>query len=275
MRMTNNTAEKAEDMAKRERSTAYPSIALEQALVYSAKLVESYRKSPFSRQNAVEGIGYTKITGDTAQKIAALVHYGLLERSGTSAYKNTQLAQDIYYFTSEEEKASDIVIAAQSPKLFRTLLTDLKGQSLPARLKNILIQPHGITPAVADKVAENFKKTLEFAGLLPNGVVATVSVSAEGESEETPALHRNAPSPARVSVGGMSPSVSGTRPQIPSGVQSLPLPSGIIILYPVELAYHFAIGKFATQVSALDTAVSEATEKKHDDPGNDTASAGE
>ncbi len=248
-----------EQKQKKERSTAYPSISLEQALEYSTKLVESYRKNSFSRQNAVEGIGYTKITGDTAQKVAALGHYGLLEKTGTGTYRNTELAQRICYFTSEEQKTEDVTTAAQQPKLFRTLIADHQGQSLPTRLKNILINPHGINPNVADKVAENFKTTLEFAGLLNNGVVGALTVGEDGDSgTEGESANTPVPPPAR----GVQMSPPGRHPLPPAGMQTLTLPSGIILSYSSKLAYAFAIGKFAAQITALDEAITAASSKK-------------
>ena len=53
-------------------------------------------------------------------------------------------------------------------------------------------------------------------------------------------------------------------------MQSMPLPSGIVILYPSEFAYQFGMGNFAAQIAALDAAVSEATRENHHEQKTNT-----
>lgn len=248
----NNMTESKREEKKKDRSTAYPAISLEQALEYSKKLVEAYRKNPFSRQNAVEGIGYKKITGDTAQKIGALGHYGLLEKSGKSAYQNSEIAQSICYFTDDDSRLYDIQKVVQTPKLFRALIERHAGQSLPARLNSVLVQSHGITPTVADKVAVIFEDSLNYAGLLVNGVV---QMPKNDDSEED-SFESEEKSGDQESKGSTALTQKKQAPkQVSMDMLPLELPSGIIIYYPERMAYKFATGAFGKEIAALNDIV--------------------
>jgi hypothetical protein len=57
-----------------------------------------------------------------------------------------------------------------------------------------------------------------------------------------------------------------SQPKVPTGMQSVTLPSGIIISYPSEVAYLFALGKFGAQVAALEEAVGKELKKDDNEP---------
>ena len=265
--MTDTKKTKAEEAKiKKERSTAYPGIALEQAVTISKKLIESYGKSPFSRENAVQALGF-KAGGSSFTKVAALVHYGLLARKGNS-YENSGLGERVAYFQSDEDLKGAIAQAALTPRLFTTLANDYSGRAIPGLLKNILITQHKINRNVADDVATIFKDSLEYAGLYVNGIVASVTDLIPAESKESISPQTAMPSNSKPVMFSREASAM---PKIPAGMQSVTLPSGIVISYPSEVAYLFALGKFGTQIEALEKAVNAAL-KKNDD-GTTTPSA--
>ncbi len=255
------TETKKVEKIKKDRSTAYPAISLEQALEYSKMLVEAYRKNPFGRQNAVEGIGYQKITGDTAQKIGALGHYGLLEKSGKSAYRNSEIAQSICYFTDEDVRTANIQKVVMTPKLFGALLDTHAGQSLPAKLSNVLVQTHGITPTVANKVAEIFKESISYAGLLVNGIVNAPDNEFNEEPFSTEVGKENA---GNASLNSKPPVKEAIKTS--NGMVTLELPSGVVLLYPHTMSYKFATGSFAKEITSLNNAIELAF--KESDNGN-------
>lgn len=164
----------------KERSVAYPGITIEKAIELSDKLSAELGKGPYSRSEAARGIGHSKLSGPAARKIAALVHYGLLERSGNT-YGQSLLAQEIISPVNEEERLAAIVKAVKNPKLFFSLLQQFQGQALPTMLGNILIRK-GISASVSEEVANTFRESLKSSGLLRNGVV--MSQSAEQRSTE-------------------------------------------------------------------------------------------
>jgi hypothetical protein len=261
--MTDSPAEKAVKAGKKQRSAAYPSITLEQAIEYSKILLDAYRRNSYSREDAVKAMGYKKITGDNAQRIAALGHYGLVERDG-SAYKNSALAETILHFENEEDRAASIRAAAQKPKLFRALISTLNGQALPSRLASILIRSHEINPNVADKVADNFKKTLEYSGIAQNGIVS-VTASIDANDDEDEAIEANASIFLTQQNRPSGNSSHNPSHSAPAHMQSVTLPCGVVVSFPPEMAFQFIAGKFANEISALNDVVAEAT-KKNEEP---------
>lgn len=166
----------------KERSVAYPSVTLGDAIDFTTKLREALGKGPYSRNEAAKALGHAKLSGPAARKVAALVHYGLLVRSG-NAYNQTQLAQDIIMPLSDEQKNEAVVKAVRSPRLFEKLIQKYGGQALPTMLQNVLVR-EGVSESAANEVVRIFTESIKHAGLLVNGVVSTVPVFSEEVSEE-------------------------------------------------------------------------------------------
>ena len=271
--MTEEIKKTSEQKTKRERSTAYPAVSLREAVELSEKLIESYSKSPFSRELAVQGIGYKTITGTSAPKIAALVHYGLLER-GASTYKNSELSGRITDFKSEEDRKSAIVEAVMNPKLFNSLIQDYSNKAIPSLLKNILISQYKIGRGVADNVSKTFRDSVEFAGIYVNGVVVDVStILNEGEKTEDPKDELGTGLPRHKEKGQIgNAKTKDARHDTFSGMQSVTLPSGVTISYQPDLAYSFAIGEFGKEIAALNKAIENARtkDKKPEQEGGET-----
>lgn len=162
--------EKTTEIKKRKRSAAYPAVNLVQAIEGVKKLNDSYGEGPYNRENVALGMGYKNLSGASVVKVAALVHYGLLNRT-KSSYSLSDLGKRILFSTSDKDERSAIIQAAKSPKLFHTLLKAYAKKSIPSKFSNILIINHGINKNVADQVVQNFIETMKFSGLLENGVI--------------------------------------------------------------------------------------------------------
>lgn len=162
----------------KDRSVAYPSITVSDAIIFTTRLRAALGKGPYSRGEVAKALGHTKLSGPAARKVAALVHYGLLARTG-DAYSQTQLAQDIIMPLADEEKALGVVKAVRSPRLFEKLLQKYTGQALPLMLQNVLTR-EGVSDSAAIEVVRIFTESIKFAGLLVNGVVGNIT-TAEGE----------------------------------------------------------------------------------------------
>lgn len=255
-----NKGESGATKVKKERSTAYPGVSVQDAIEFSKILVDSYGKSPFNREAALQALKL-KPGGSSFTKVAALVHYGLLTRQG-NAYGISELAERIVYFTSEEAQKAAIVEATLKPKLFSSLVTEYTGRAVPNLLRNILIQQHKINRNVADNVAGIFKDSIEHAGLYVNGIIASEPAAASevSDGEEDPVAEDYVAPPSHP---GKTPSALPAK--VPAGMQSAALPSGVIINYPSEMAYMFAFGKFGEQLAALDKAISLEIKKNIDD----------
>jgi len=204
--MANETLKKRKD-----RSVAYPSLSLPDAINSATQLKESMGKGPYSRTDAAKGIGHVALTGPAARKIAALVQYGLLDRHGNT-YSLTDLVQEITKPIDEETSQAAIARAARSPKLFDKLIERYSNQALPTMLENIVIR-EGVSESAAKEVVRIFNDTLSFSKLLVNGVVTasptSTAVSEKSEDEEIPpASYAPGPVNHALKVKQVSPSVS-------------------------------------------------------------------
>lgn len=179
---------------KTQRSSSYPSIGLEEAIKGTKTLRDSLGRGPYSREMASEALGHAKISGTAAAKIAAMAYFGLLIRTG-NVYSQSPLAERIFLKVSEEDKLSAIREAAKTPKLYRELIDKYSGSSLPSLLNNILAREFGINEKVSRHVAELFSTSLEYAGLLKNGVVHSDG-SPPSENLEKPSIDKLSKKPS-------------------------------------------------------------------------------
>lgn len=153
-----------------ERSSRYPAVDIESAIELIKKLKANLGSGPYARLSVAQGIGYDAITGSSGKRVAALVYYGLLEKSGQK-YSLSDLANRILYEISAEDRKEAIVEAVKKPTIFSALIDRYKGEALPALLKNILVREYQIVDKVADDVIRNFTSSLQFADLLKNGII--------------------------------------------------------------------------------------------------------
>jgi len=178
--------EKEKVKKTKDRSVAYPGVPLSEAIDFTARLRDALGKGPYSRDEAAKALGHSKLTGPAARKVAALVHYGLLERSGNT-YSQSQLSQDILKPESDTLKNEAIKRAAVRPKLFQKLCRRFEGQAVPSMLQNILIR-EGVSEGAANDVVRIFIETMKFAELLVNGVLIKPIIEDEegGNAEAQP-----------------------------------------------------------------------------------------
>ncbi|MFH1047930.1 MAG: hypothetical protein V1738_06530 [Patescibacteria group bacterium] len=251
-----------EKITKRDRSTAYPAISLGDAIKLSNKLIVAYPKSSFDRMSAAKSLGYATLSGASSPKIAALVHYGLLDRKG-NAYKNSDIAERISHYSTEEEKAEAILEAVKHPKLFVSLIGEYSGRAIPPTLNNILVRQYKISLKVADTVVQIFKDSLEFAGLFSNGIVS------ENATQDSEGLKHDEDEGRKIATDFREHNTKGPSRQTRTGMVDVELPSGIVLSYPYEIAYLFAIGIFRNEITALDQAVTDAKPKEENKYGDE------
>lgn len=242
--VTTNT-DKAEKT--RNRSAAYPAVDLEQAVQATIDLNKNLGEGLYSRPAAAEALGYAGVSGTSASKIASLVHFNLLNRQG-DAYSLSELAKRIISPVSDEERAEAIAVAAGSPRLYSSLITEYSGKSLPVMLDNILFRNYRINNKVTKEVAKNFRKSLEFAGLLTNGVVKNLNYSEP--HLQTQEIVRQI---------GLRDSESSTEEALSNNYQTIHLPSGVVVQFPLDMAYQVALGTFAKDLRSLNETASGIT----------------
>lgn len=242
----------------KERSASYPSITLEDAINYSAKLQAAFSRSAFSRDNAVKEMGYEKVTGPTGMKVSALVHYGLLDREG-NAYRNSDLALRCAHQIDDNDFQAAKKVAVTNPKLYKALLTEFAGRAIPTALSSILVRNHKIGQKVADNVANVFRKSIEYTGIYQNGIVSSEILTSSDESITDNNTAQMSPKLPQDSKSGSRNQTTNTQ----SEMIAVEFPSGIALSYPKNLAFAFNMGTFKDQMTALEKAVEEEI-KKHE-----------
>lgn len=254
----------AQGNTKKERSRAYPVMPLEEALTR----IESINRNlgingQFNRESLAVGMGYTSLNGASARRVAALVHYGLLNRD-KDQYSLSPLAKQYLLPVNEGDKEAATREAALSPTLFGEIYDTFKGQVIPKQFVNRLIQEFGIQQKAAPDVERIFKATVEIAGILQsNGILSDETTSTTSSPNPSAAVGTGTDSTVRPSANSQSPT--------PSGYLSVNLPSGLIVSYSQDLASAFAFGTFGEELKALDNAVAKhvtSTASTHNDVYN-------
>jgi hypothetical protein len=95
----------------------------------------------------------------------------LLDKTGKGSLKISELGKKILVPTNSEERRAAIAEAAARPVLYRKLIEKYRDSAIPTMLPNLLIREHGVFPGSAENAARSFRETVEFAGLLRNGVL--------------------------------------------------------------------------------------------------------
>ena len=239
----------------RVRSAAYPSLSLEEAVKAITSLRDNAGEGPFSRLHASESLGHKGISGASSSKIAALVHFGLLSRIGDT-YRVSDLARKIIRPEYDAERLEAIAAAAKHPKLYSELMNEFSGKSIPVMLENTLERRYRISGTVVKSVANDFVKSLEFAGLIVNGVLQDTNIDpqykAAGKDEKGEEIDRNSARSGRSLNDRHNLDSSDSR-----HLHFADLPSGLLIGFTDKLRYPFFLGEFAGELKALEAQAQE------------------
>jgi len=163
------------------RSRSNPALSLEEAFARLEKMKEEIGlNGPFSRETVVKGIGYSSVSGTSGRAVAALVHYGMLDRL-KDMYTLSELGKKYLVPTSDIEREQAIEDAALQPTLFKDVFDDYVGQVLPNKLANILTVKYGIQYKVAGSAVKIIESSFRFAGLLGNNNILARKVTATSD----------------------------------------------------------------------------------------------
>lgn len=243
---------------KRERSAAYPAADLEEALGLLKDVHDKFGVGPYGREDAAKAMGYGGVNGRSAGKIAGLVHYNMLERVPGGGYKETPFGTELLNPIDEREFRTGLVKAFLSPSLFSRLMTDLGNRVLPQKLDVILMRNYRITEAASKEVAETFRKSAEYCGLLKNGFLSLATSNPE-DTLKSEVNHNSAPeSPAPKPV-------VNERSLASSGKLVIDLGGGVSLHIPQELALALATGKFGTEIDRLEKKIKKLGEGGRDE----------
>lgn len=253
----------------RKRSSSYPAFSLGDVIDATKNLKDKLGDGPYSREHMAVALGHKGVTGSSAAKIAACVHFGLLERNGNT-YSQSDLANRYFNYLSEEERTYILIEAFSKPALYRKLIADYTGKSLPQMLESIFVRNYGIQESVARSAVSSFKGSAEFVGALKNGVlnIELTNNTVTDDEQQLNTVPKTDPM-----VGTAIPQ-SGARTSQPlvdnvtGGHLSVTLPSGLVVSYTQDLASAFAFGVFGQKLIELDKAITAYKEALGDKPNH-------
>jgi hypothetical protein len=117
---------------------------------------------------ALKQMGFEKADGNAARLLSALRNFGLIEEVGEDRLKLTQRGVDIVARQpGEPQRVAAIRAAAPGPQIYRELLAEFAASGIPpdAALKSELVAARKFNPNSVDGFIEDFRDTLEFAGI--------------------------------------------------------------------------------------------------------------
>ena len=152
----------------RRRSISYPRITISDAIELIKKLFKEYTNSSLDRDGIATALGYTAGTsGSVTMRVAALVHFGLLEKVSPGMYQISDLAQRIVNPLTNAEKVEAITEAVLKPGLFNEIYNSFRTEKvLPEGLHVIMVKQYGIARNSAKRVDYLFRESAKYAKLI-------------------------------------------------------------------------------------------------------------
>lgn len=237
----------------KKRSASYPAYSIQEVIEATKVLKEKLGDGPYARDSMAVALGYKGITGSSSMKIASCVHFGLLDRNGNT-YSQSELANHIFNFISEEERANSLLLAFSRPTLYQKLITEYSGKPLPLMLESILIRNYGIQENAVKGAVSTFKESAEYVGVLKNGVLTMNATQEIGE----PMQSSNFTTTSSQTGSGLRNHQPMNQPlQVSPEFLSVNLPSGLTVSYSQDLASAFAFGIFGKELMDLDRSVTD------------------
>lgn len=244
--------------SSRQRSPAYPAIPLEQAVELVGKVRHGLGGGDVTREQIAPQIGHEKATGPANTKIAAMAHFGLLEK-GKGAYRVSELATRILTPISDQEKTDAIRQAALRPTIFASIYQKYVPEGkLPAALESVLQREYSVTPAAAKTIRDNLIATLTYAGLMEDDTLRFTRDNIDSAEMLSEKFSGNGPAQHKTDIS--TPTNSGSQIyEMPMsfGTAKIVLPSRITIKdfdalkSLLDLVRHFISDEEADDTSAV------------------------
>jgi hypothetical protein len=182
----------------RLRSPAYPYLDLQESVARLEMFYEAESLHHTPVNVAATDIGYKDGSNRGWRAIASMTSFGLLDEEGSKENRQvflSELGKEIVHFGSKDSE--DAMKAIREAALKPAIYTDLwalwlkDGQSLPSEeaMKRYLIKEKAFNPQSVDDFIKGFKNTLNYAGLIKDGKIAS-SNSSSGSRDQNSAPPR-------------------------------------------------------------------------------------
>ena len=208
------------------RGPAYPYINLEAAVGLARQLYEYSKRAPANVEAVVkEKWGYSPTSSSAVKTVAALRYYGLIDSPpvdrGAESIKITERAYRILVDSPDSiERMKALKAAFLGAKAYK-LCWDLWGSDMPPSMRSSLIFDHGFNESTVDGFLSNYKKSVQFAGLLGPGTpeereqeedMSGKNGMPEGTGIKSPAAPVEQPGIKRITAGFDVASAIGSPP---------------------------------------------------------------
>lgn len=146
---------------KRTQSPDYPAISLKEAVDRCRRLYNQVQTHPAPRHIIAQGLGFNTMHGGAMSAMAAARKYGLLTKQGDTL-RLSDLAKQILFPKSDDEKAAALEEAALKPALFSDLYQTF-GPNPPSEmlLTNHLVRA-GFLANAAKLAINSYQDSLPF-----------------------------------------------------------------------------------------------------------------
>jgi hypothetical protein len=156
-------------------------MSLSDAVEAVRKIESQYRSAPIDRTDGAKILGYSSLSGPANKALAALAHYGLVERAGKGEMRVTNRARAILHPASQQEKTENLRWAAMEPNLFRELQERFPDMTPPEDGVVTYLNRQGFNKSAIRPAVKAYLETLRF--LQDAGV--TESHRGGGEPDES------------------------------------------------------------------------------------------
>jgi len=147
----------------RTNSPPHPGMSLAKAIEAAAKIFEADRRNPVDRDVAARHIGYAGKSGASDKALAALAHFGLVEKVGKGSLRVSQLAMDILHPDPSAPlgKPRSLLEAGMKPEIYKELRAQFPDSVSEGTLRSYLVRA-GFNDAALPSAMSAYTETLRF-----------------------------------------------------------------------------------------------------------------
>lgn len=166
---------------KRQRSPAYPSIGLAEAIRRAGEFWEKEKRHPALITIAARHWGFSSTSSYGSQVAAAMTYYGLMEQSGTGPTRSVKLTDLAIRILGSPEGSPQrnalLKEAVLKPKLHVELLSKWEGE-LPSdpTVRNYLTYERNFNETSVDDFIRQFRDSLTLAKMDNGGTPSSLDV---------------------------------------------------------------------------------------------------
>ncbi len=165
--MTEQDVNSKKEQKPRHRSPNYPGMGLRSAVGKIESLYKADGLAASPKLAALKHMGYERLHSEAARTLSALKSFGLIEEAGDRIKLTQRGIEIVARQHGDPTRVKAIKEAAVSPDIYQLIMEEYRESGLPSdtSLKSDLITVRRFNPTAVDGFVQDFRDTLEFAGL--------------------------------------------------------------------------------------------------------------